>query len=173
MGAVDLRPVGPRERHERQHASRKAREGSVRIFVCKDQEDLSTAAGKPVLVLAVFAGGLATGIKWHAGMVASRDLAAQQQAAKEQARRLDRAGDIEGAKDEQIRDVNTRLADALERLRQRPERIKRVAAACAGTTGAELSGPDAGFLEREAARADRLRSALQACYDQYDAMRQP
>jgi hypothetical protein len=61
--------------------------------------------------------------------------------------------------------INDRLADALERLRKRPERMPDQArAACQGATGAELSGPDAGFLEREAARADELRSALTACY---------
>ena len=60
--------------------------------------------------------------------------------------------------------ISTDLADALERLRERPERLPEPArAACPGGTGAELSGEDAGFLEREAARADELRSALNAC----------
>ena len=60
--------------------------------------------------------------------------------------------------------ISTDLADALERLRERPERLPEPArAACHGGTGAELSGEDAGFLEREAARADELRSALNAC----------
>lgn len=64
-----------------------------------------------------------------------------------------------------VRDVNRKLADALERLRKRPERLPDPArAACEGGTGAELSGPDAGFLEREAARADELRAAVSACY---------
>jgi hypothetical protein len=60
--------------------------------------------------------------------------------------------------------INSQLADALERLRERPERLPEPArATCNGSTGAELSGADAGFLEREAARADELRAALQAC----------
>jgi hypothetical protein len=60
--------------------------------------------------------------------------------------------------------ISTDLADALERLRERPERMPEPArAACSGGTGAELSSQDAGFLEREAARADELRAALQAC----------
>ena len=66
---------------------------------------------------------------------------------------------------DQVRSVNRKLADALERLRKRPERASEPArAACEGGTGAELSGPDAAFLEREAARADELRSAVSACY---------
>ena len=66
---------------------------------------------------------------------------------------------------DEVRTINTRLADALERLRKRPERLPDPArAACEGGTGAELSGPDAGFLEREAARADELRAAVSACY---------
>ena len=68
-----------------------------------------------------------------------------------------------------VRDVNRKLADALERLRKRPERLPEPArASCEGGTGAELSGPDAGFLEREAARADELRAALGACYQWID-----
>ena len=68
-----------------------------------------------------------------------------------------------------VRDVNRKLSDALERLRKRPERRSDPArAACEGGTGAELSGPDAGFLEREAARADELRSAIGACYQWID-----
>ena len=66
---------------------------------------------------------------------------------------------------DEVRAINTRLADALERLRKRPERMPESSrSACAGATGAELSGPDAGFLSREAARAEGIRSALKECY---------
>jgi hypothetical protein len=66
---------------------------------------------------------------------------------------------------DEVRAINARLADALDRLRQRPARMPEPAReACKGSTGAELSGDDAGFLVREAARADELREALRACY---------
>jgi uncharacterized membrane-anchored protein YhcB (DUF1043 family) len=74
--------------------------------------------------------------------------------------------------------IATRLADATRRLQQRPDRLPATAqaggagaapAACQGTTGAQLSRPDAEFLEREAARAEQLRAALSACYQAYDA----
>jgi hypothetical protein len=61
--------------------------------------------------------------------------------------------------------INDRLADALQRLRNHPaERMSPAATpASAGATGRELSGPDAGFLERLAARGDRLRADLETC----------
>lgn len=78
----------------------------------------------------------------------------------------------EGIHDEEIARINDRLADALERLRKRPDRLPAAATtACEGATGAQLSGPDAGFLEREAARADSLRAALGECYGWIDAVR--
>lgn len=69
----------------------------------------------------------------------------------------------------QLRSISGRLADALVSLHNRPARLPEPArAACAGATGAELSGPDAAFLEREAARADTLRAALARCQGQTD-----
>lgn len=44
-----------------------------------------------VIALAIFAGGTATGIKWHVGIVAQRQVAAQIAEKKEHARKLDRA----------------------------------------------------------------------------------
>lgn len=74
---------------------------------------------------------------------------------------------------DEVRAINTRLADALERLRKRPERMPGPArGACQGATGAELSGPDGGFLERLAARADEQRSALDECYAWIDQVKQ-
>ena len=93
------------------------------------------------------------------------------QAKKDQERLERQAAEIERAKDKQIRAINSRLSSTLEQLRQRPERLPDPAPACEGTTGAELSRPDAEFLAREAARADRLRQALAACYQQYDEVR--
>lgn len=72
----------------------------------------------------------------------------------------------------EIHRINSRLADALERLRQRPERLPESArAACEGATGNELSGADAAFLVRESARADELRAALTACYQWIDTVK--
>lgn len=89
-------------------------------------------------------------------------------------RRQSIAADITKAKDETIRSINARLLDALDGLRNRPERSSTTAgntANCQGATGADLSKPDAEFLEREAARADTLRAGLDACYQQYESLR--
>lgn len=86
----------------------------------------------------------------------------------------DEATQITEAKDEQIRIIGDQLDTALASLRNRPERpaghVPKASGSCKGATGANLSRPDAEFLTRESARADRLRSALDACYRQYDSL---
>lgn len=88
------------------------------------------------------------------------------------------ADKIRKEKDAQIASLNTRLGTALSSLSERPQRPSSASqgapASCigAGATGAQLSREDAEFLVREAARADKLRSALDQCYRQYDSVRQ-
>ena len=77
------------------------------------------------------------------------------------------ADQIRKDKDAQIANINNQLADALIKLRSRPSRNDKTNNGQGGT-GATLSAEDATFLIREAARADQLRTALQACYQQYD-----
>jgi hypothetical protein len=81
------------------------------------------------------------------------------------------ADKIEKDKNDQINAINTQLANALIELRNRPSRSKSEAsnAATCGT-GLSLYAEDAEFLIREAARADQIRTGLQACYDQYDSL---
>ena len=79
------------------------------------------------------------------------------------------ADQIRKEKDAQIRNINNQLADALVSLRQRPNRSES-ANNGQGGTGLSLSSEDATFLVREASRADQLRTALDACYKQYDAV---
>jgi hypothetical protein len=81
------------------------------------------------------------------------------------------ADKIEKDKNDQINAINTQLANALVELRNRPSRSKSEAsnAATCGT-GLSLYAEDGSFLIREAARADTIRSALQACYEQYDSL---
>ena len=79
------------------------------------------------------------------------------------------ADQIRKEKDAQIASINNSLADALIKLRERPGRTQ-AASNGQGGTGLSLSAEDATFLDREAARADILRSALSACYEQYDSL---
>lgn len=83
--------------------------------------------------------------------------------------------EAEDEKDKQVAVVNRKLDTALNELRSRPARRANAGAQgagtvgqCAGASGAELSKPDAGFLTREAARADSYIIELNACNVRYD-----
>jgi len=80
------------------------------------------------------------------------------------------ADQIRKEKDAQIVSINNSLNDALVKLRERPNRTQAAANGSCGT-GATLSAEDAEFLTREAARADIIRTGLDACYRQYDALK--
>ena len=80
------------------------------------------------------------------------------------------ADQIRKEKDAQIVAINNSLSNALIGLRERPNRTQ-AASNGQGGTGLSLSAEDATFLDREAARADILRSALSACYQQYDSLK--
>ena len=79
------------------------------------------------------------------------------------------AAGIQESKDAKNRTVIARHLATIDELRNRPERSVN-SGACTGASGAELSRPDAGFLAGEAARAERQRNALEACYAQYDSL---
>jgi len=80
------------------------------------------------------------------------------------------ADKIRTEKDAQIKAINNQLADTLVSLRGRSSNATKTINGqdCNGST---LSAPDAEFLVREAARADEIRVALQACYNQYDSIK--
>jgi hypothetical protein len=73
-------------------------------------------------------------------------------------------------KNAEIKNIRAELDLALDELRKRPSRVPvpNAPGAAKGATGAELSREDAGFLTREAARADALRAELNYCYRMYD-----
>ena len=79
------------------------------------------------------------------------------------------ADQIRKDKDAQITSINAQLVDAISELRKRPSRAQ-ASSNGQGGTGAALSAEDAGFLIREAARADIIRTGLDACYKQYDSL---
>lgn len=69
-----------------------------------------------------------------------------------------------------IKDINNQLIDAVGELRKRPSRAEQ-ANNRQGCNGASLYAEDGEFLIREAARADEIRVALAACYQQYDSIK--
>ena len=82
----------------------------------------------------------------------------------------DATDQIRKDKDAQINAINNQLANALIELRNRPSRTNQSSNNGQSGTGLSLSAEDATFLEWEAARADKLRTNLEACYSQYDAV---
>ena len=96
----------------------------------------------------------------QAQQAAIQTLQEQHQAATDQIRK---------DKDAQITSINAQLVDAISELRKRPSRAQG-ASNGQGGTGLSLSAEDGTFLEREAARADILRTGLSACYQQYDSL---
>lgn len=73
---------------------------------------------------------------------------------------------------DEIARINDRHRAELDRLRKRPARMPESSrGACKGATGAELSGPDGGFLSGESARANEQREALAKCYAWIDKVK--
>lgn len=104
----------------------------------------------------------------HAEALATAQIQAR---AKEQQLAIT-ANRVAEKQDAELRKIRGALDTAIGQLRQRPSRAELPPAAttCQAATGAELSAEDAEFLAREAARADELRAALSACYDQYETL---
>jgi len=80
----------------------------------------------------------------------------------------DATDQIRKDKDAQINAINDQLATVLVQLRSRTSRNDKVSNNGQGGTGMSLFAEDAAFLDGESARAHKLRSALDACYKQYD-----
>jgi hypothetical protein len=80
---------------------------------------------------------------------------------------------IRKTKDEKINNINTQLVDAIGELRKRTSRSAETnnGATSKGCNGSQLYAEDAEFLVRESARADKINVALQACYEQYNAIK--
>ena len=87
----------------------------------------------------------------------------------EEQRTQTQADEIRKVKDAQIRDINSKLVDAISQLRSRSKSPTKTING-QDCNGATLSAQDAEFLVREASRADQIRVGLEACYKQYDAV---
>jgi hypothetical protein len=115
------------------------------------------------VIIALFCGGFVTGCE--------HQQAKQEKVIRDKEHQYQADADkIRTEKDAQIRDINSKLVDAVSELRKRPSRAQQ-ASNGQSCNGASLSAEDAEFLIREAARADQIRIGLQACYEQYDALK--
>jgi hydroxylamine reductase (hybrid-cluster protein) len=115
------------------------------------------------VIIALFCGGFVNGCSYQQSKQEKviRDKEHQYQADADQIRK---------DKDAQIRDINSKLVDAVSELRKRPGRSTE-AVNGQGCNGTRLYAEDSEFLIREAARADEIRVALEACYKQYDSIK--
>jgi len=116
-----------------------------------------------LVAISLFCGGFVSGC--------SHEQSAQEKTirAKEHQYQSD-ADNIRMQKDAQIKVINNQLVDAISSLRSRSSNATKTING-QDCNGAALSSPDAEFLVREAARADKIRVGLQACYKQYDSLK--
>jgi len=122
------------------------------------------------IVLTFFAGWTVNGWRYQkkeAAQVIAQEKAIQQKIAQNQTA----TDQIRKDKDAQIQSINDQLANALVQLRSRPSRSQYSTNNGQDGTGRSLSAEDAEFLIREATRADKIRTALDACYKQYDEVK--
>ena len=116
-----------------------------------------------VVAITLFCGGFVNGCSYQQSKAEKtiRDKEHQYQSNADQ---------IRIQKDAQIKAINTQLVDAVSELRKRPSRTEQTTNG-KSCNGASLYAEDSTFLVREAARADEIRVALQACYKQYDSIK--
>lgn len=138
--------------------------------------------GAGVLVAAIGGGALYLHHKWYTEGAASVQVKWDEAVVKQSAATVklntqianDWAANVK-VLSENLDSITTKYNDAAKRLRDSQRANTRVAdaaaRACKGATGAELSRPDAGFSEWEAARAERIRVKLGKCYKDIDDLR--
>lgn len=123
------------------------------------------------LALAVsFGSGFGLGHKLERAKFDAYKLEQSEITRKKEAEHQAATDEIRRNKDAKIADINNKLVDAISELYKRPSRPAEIASNGQSCTGRSLYAEDGSFLIREAARADIIRSALQACYDQYDSI---
>jgi hypothetical protein len=116
-----------------------------------------------MVAISLFCGGFVSGCQ--------HQQASQEKAIRDKEHQYQADADkIRKEKDAQINAINSQLVDAISQLRKRPSRTAETSngQSCNGTS---LYAEDSEFLVREAARADQIRVALQACYNQYDSLK--
>lgn len=102
---------------------------------------------------------------------AERRLEAVNIALSEQQRKHDEVSQIESNKYKKLASSNTALNATLDELRKRSARLSEPSRVqCAGSTGTELSRPDANFLARYSARAEWFRLEWKACKEYAESL---
>ena len=117
-----------------------------------------------------FGSGFGLGHKLEKARFDAYKLEQSEATRKKEQEHQDAVDQLRKDKDAKIANINNQLFDAINELRKRPSRPAEITSNGQSGTGASLYAEDAIFLRREAARADVLRTALEACYNQYDSV---
>lgn len=129
--------------------------------------------GGIALAIGLAGGGVYAGHSYTKAKYEKDIAVANKKALDEKTKLQDKIDEITQKSHDDLAAVISERDAAIIRLRNRPARINQTAEAnCKGTSGASLSREDAEFLTREAARADRLRGALMACYSYADKLQE-
>lgn len=126
--------------------------------------------GVAVALAVSFGGGFGLGHKLERAKFDAYKLEQSELTRKKEAEHQSATDQIRRTKDAKIADINNKLVDAISELHKRPSRPAEIATNGQSCSGATLYAEDAIFLTREAARADIIREALEACYNQYDSV---
>lgn len=124
--------------------------------------------GAAVALALSFGSGVGVGYKWESANFNAYKLDQEKKTREKEQEHQAAADQIRRDKDAKIADINNKLVDAIAELRKRPARPDQITTDGQSCSGRSLYAEDAEFLVREAARADIIRTALAACYDQYD-----
>lgn len=137
---------------------------------------LQLIAGGAIALLAIFIFGYALGGNNQKIKQAEAQNKLQQEADIKSEQLARDIADTRTKNEETIRLLQSSLDSAVSGLRNRPNRrlptTTAPAASCAGSTGSELSSPDAEFLIREAADSDRWKIRLNEALDENEKLRQ-
>lgn len=118
-------------------------------------------AGAVGLLIAAFA----LGVDFANDRQAAKRVELIEKARETEAKAQKEVETLQEAKNAEIARIASERDDALRRLRNRPGRMPSATApTCEGATGAQLSGPDAGFLVGLAAEAARVAAELAECH---------
>ena len=117
-----------------------------------------------------FSSGATIGYKWEKSNFDNYKLEQERNTRIKEQEHQAVTDEIRKTKDAKIADINNKLVDAISELRKRTSRPAEVPNNGQSCSGRNLYSEDAIFLTREAARADIIRSGLDACYKQYDSI---
>lgn len=119
-----------------------------------------------MIAISLFCGGFVSGCQ--------HEQSAQEKVIRDKEHKYQESADkIRIEKDAQIEAINNQLINTISELRKRPSRSEQTSngQTVTGCNGSQLFSDDAIFLTRFASTTETLKTALNACYQQYDSIK--